>query len=209
MGSAPVASTQSTNSDRRKQRRNRDSDVLEEAIHVISERGYAGTSIQEVADRVGVLKGSLYHYFTSKEELLFRILESSHEEVSGIAEEIAALGLSPLDELLEYLQRSGLWYIANDKRANIFFTETRCLTGDRLQLANTWGRAFESRVQRLVTAAQDNGEIRKDQDTRLIARFVMGSVNNVRNWPSRSGKGFSDEEIASALVALVRNALKA
>ncbi|MEO5321587.1 TetR/AcrR family transcriptional regulator [Arthrobacter sp. CC3] len=192
---------------RKTQRRNRDQVVLEEAIHVISERGYAGTSIQEVADRVGVLKGSLYHYFSSKEELLFRILEQSHKETTDIAEEVAQLGLPPLEELLEYLKRSSLWYIANVQRANIFFTEMRNLTGDRLAEAKTWGRYFESHIQRLVTSAQESGEIRSDQDPRLITRFVIGAVNNVRDWPSRSGKKFSATDIAEALVALVRNAV--
>lgn len=192
---------------RKTQRRNRDMKVLEEAIHVISERGYAGTSIQEVADRVGVLKGSLYHYFSSKEELLFRILEQSHEETTEIAADVAQLGLPPLEELLEYLRRSSLWYVANIQRANIFFTEMRNLSGDRLSHAKGWGRQFESHIQQLVTSAQESGDLRGDQDPRLVTRFIIGAVNNVRNWPSRSGKAFSGSEIADALVALVRNAI--
>lgn len=208
MTSPDVALTHGTTG-RKTPRRNRDSDVLEEAIHVISERGYAATSIQEVADRVGVLKGSLYHYFSSKEELLFRILEQSHEEITAIAVEVSGLDLSPFEELLEYVRRSSLWFIANVQRANIFFTEMRNLTGDRLQAAKTWGRAFESHLQGLVIAAQENGQIRTDQDPRLVTRFVIGSVNNVRNWPSRSGRKFPADEIAAALVALVRSALAA
>ena len=194
---------------RKTQRRNRDADVLQEAIQVISERGYAATSIQEVADRVGVLKGSLYHYFSSKEELLLRILEQSHEETSSIALEVSELNLPAFEELLEYLRRSSLWYIANVQRANIFFTERRNLTGDRLQMAKTWGRDFESHIQKLIIAAQEDGRIRGDQDPRLVTRFVIGAVNNVRNWPSRSGNAFSAEDIADTLVTLVKSALTA
>lgn len=207
MTSTDVTPTQRAG--RKTQRRNRGAEVVQEGIQVISERGYSATSIQEVADRVGVLKGSLYHYFSSKEELLLRILGQSHEQTSVIAQDVTELNLPPFEELLEYLRRSSLWYIANVQRANIFFTETRNLTGDRLQLAKTWGRAFESHIQKLVIAAQEDGKIRGDQDPRLMTRFVIGAVNHVRNWPSRSGKAFSAEEIADTLVTLVRSALTA
>ena len=184
---------------------------MEAVIAVMSERGYAATSIQEVADRVGVLKGSLYHYFSSKEELLFRIVESSHEETTEIASEVSRLGLEPLEELMEYLRRSTTWYLENIERANIFFTERRHLTGERLDTANGWGRAFETHIQRLVTAAQEKGDIRDDLDVRLITRFLIGAVNNVRFWPSRPGSArtFSTDEIAEALVKLARQAVGA
>ncbi|WP_285731884.1 TetR/AcrR family transcriptional regulator [Nocardiopsis sp. ATB16-24] len=196
---------------RRRAPRKRDADVMEAAIAVMSERGYAATSIQEVADRVGVLKGSLYHYFSSKEELLFRIVESSHEETTEIASEVSRLGLEPLEELMEYLRRSTTWYLENIERAHILFTERRHLTGECLATANGWRRAFETHVQSLVTVAQDNGDIRADLDVRLIARFLIGMVNNVRFWPSRPGSArtFTTDEIAEALVELARQAVGA
>src|SRR3978361_1430139 len=58
-----------------RQRRNRSPDVLEAAIRVFHKKGYASASIQDVAEEVGVLKGSLYHYIDSKEDLLARIFE--------------------------------------------------------------------------------------------------------------------------------------
>lgn len=189
------------------ERRNRDDAVMAAAIEVMSARGYTATSIQDVADRVGVLKGSLYHYFSSKEELLFRIVEESHEQTSRIAEEVAGLGLSPLEELLEYLRRSSVWYLENRDRANIFFTDRRHLTGERLTQSNGWGRFFERHIQALVAAGQENGEIRPDVELRLITRFLLGAVNNVRFWPSRSGKSFGVAEISEALVALTRSAI--
>ncbi|SDZ01476.1 transcriptional regulator, TetR family [Geodermatophilus africanus] len=189
------------------ERRNRDDAVMAAAIEVMSARGYSATSIQDVADRVGVLKGSLYHYFSSKEELLFRIVEESHKQTSRIAEEVATMGLSPLEELLEYLRRSSIWYLENRDRANIFFTDRQHLTGDRLAESNEWGRFFERHIQALVAAGQANGEIRPDVELRLITRFLLGAVNNVRFWPSRSGKAFGVLEISEALVALTRSAV--
>ena len=189
--------------------RNRDENVLAAAISVMSERGYSATSIQAVADRVGVLKGSLYHYFSSKEELLFRILEESHLESSAIAQNVAALGLGPLEELTEYLKRQSLWYLANVERANIFFTEARNLTGDRLQVTEQRAGEFAKHVRDLITAAQEQGQIRSQLDPRLLTRYVLGSLNNIRFWPSRSGAKFSKEQMLGALIQMTLNALEA
>lgn len=195
---------------RHRERFNRDSHVMAAAVAVMSEKGYAATSIQEVADRVGVLKGSLYHYFNSKEELLYRILEESHEQVREIRAAVDALELPPLESLLEYLRQSSAWYLANLDRANIFFTETKNLSGERLEAAWEWGRSFERTVSDEVARGQDAGTIRSDIDQRLITRFILGTVNNVRSWPSRpSGKQFADQQIVDALIQLVRDAIAA
>lgn len=189
--------------------RNRDSSVIAAAIEVMSEKGYAATSIQEVADRVGVLKGSLYHYFDSKEELLSRILAESHATMDKLQMEIHAEGLRPYDELMRYIRLQAIWYLENRDRANIYFTERRHLTGERRQQALEAGRSFEKYLQDLVVAAQKDGDIRGDLDSRLITRFLTGALSSVRFWPSRSGKQFSVEEIVEASVTLVRSALAA
>jgi AcrR family transcriptional regulator len=191
------------------ERRNRDDAVMAAAIEVMSERGYAATSVQEVADRVGVLKGSLYHYFSSKEDLLYRIVEQSHRQTTEIAEAAAALGLSPLEELLVYLRQSAAWYLNNRDRANIFFTDRRHLTGERLQQSNEWGRYFERHLQGLIAAGQEDGSIRTDWDTRLVTRYVLGSINSIRFWPSRSGRQFTVDDMTGALVAMTRSAIEA
>lgn len=191
-------------------RRNRDANVIAAAIAVMSEKGYAATSIQEVADRVGVLKGSLYHYFPSKEELLVRILNESHQQNNEIIDRVKALDLSPFEELMAYLRESGRWYLANIDRANIFFSESRHLTGTRLEEALEYGRAYERYVQTLVRKAQADGDIRADIDDRLISRSILGSINSVRFWPSRSGSvQFTSEEIIDAFLLLTRSAISA
>lgn len=193
-----------------RERFNRDDNVIAAAISVMSDKGYASTSIQEVAERVGVLKGSLYHYFSSKEELLYRILEESHEQSREIHREVIELDLPPLETLLLYVRRLSVWYLANVERANIFFTEMKHLTGDRQVAAAGWGRAFERDISDQVVAGQADRSIRNDIDQRLLTRFILGAVNNVRFWPSRrSSRQFDHDAIVDALVALVGDSIRA
>ena len=188
-------------------RRNRDTNVIAAAITVMAERGYSATSIQEVADRVGVLKGSLYHYFSSKEELLFRILDESYQQSAEITREVVALNLSPLEELSEFLRRMCLWYLTNLERANIYFTESRHLTGDRLIETKLRGRNYERHVYSLIESAQNANQISSEINSKLMTRFIIGALNNVRSWPSRSGTVFTNEEMAKAFVEFTRRAL--
>ena len=191
------------------ERRNRDKNVTDVATIVMSQRGYAGTSVQEIADRVGVLKGSLYHYFSSKEDLLFRVLSESQEESDQITTEVAALGLEPIDELSEFLRRLSLWFLTHVDRANIFFSEARHLTGDHHKVAQKRGREFVDHLHNLISAAQEKGQIESTVDPILLTQYVLGALNNVRAWPSRYTKEFSREQMADAFVALTRQALQA
>jgi len=65
----------------RGQRNGRDStregEILTAAARIFREKGYHGTSVQDIAEAVGLLKGSLYHYIRSKEQLLARLFEGS------------------------------------------------------------------------------------------------------------------------------------
>lgn len=191
------------------ERRNRDQDVMASATSVMSERGYSATSIQEIADRVGVLKGSLYHYFSSKEELLFRILSETHSVSEKITKDVAALGLEPLDELSEFLRRECLWILSNVNRANIHFSESGHLTGDRLKQIQRSDRGFTDHLNKLITASQAASQISTDIDASLLTRYVLGSLNSLRSWPTGSGTTFSKDQMAAAFVQLTRNALQA
>src|SRR6195952_1565035 len=67
----------------RKPREERWSELIEVATDVFYAKGYDAASLQDIADRLGMLKGSLYYYIQSKEDLLFDVISTVHQE--GIA----------------------------------------------------------------------------------------------------------------------------
>src|SRR4051812_27611291 len=102
---APTRTTRRTRTTPRaaKGPRRRDQEVLDAAAKVFHTRGYADASVQDIADELGILKGSLYHYIDSKEDLLFRLLDETHDDVQKNLDEVAALpDLTPLERLREY-----------------------------------------------------------------------------------------------------------
>src|SRR5699024_4782023 len=68
-------------------KRSRDKEVVEAAVKLFHEQGYASTSVQDIAESLGMLKGSLYYYIDTKETLLKRIFETSHEHMLSETEQ--------------------------------------------------------------------------------------------------------------------------
>ena len=168
-------------------RRNRDAEIVAAAIEVFSRKGYAAASVQDVADAVGLLKGSLYHYISSKEELLFRIFDESHRQGSAIIEEVSALDLAPLERMHTYFERYVAWYLDNVERVSLYFKEWRYLQGERRATVIDQGRAYARFVRGLIEEAQAAGEVSPDVDPKLASFFIMGAVNAVPDWYHREG----------------------
>ena len=171
----------------RSARRNRDGEIIDAAVEVFSSKGFAAASVQDVADAVGLLKGSLYHYISSKEELLFRIFDESHRQGSAIIDEVSALDLPPLERLHAYFERYVHWYLDNVERVSLYFKEWRYLKGDRRQTVVDQGRVYARFVRGLIEEAQAAGDVDSELDAKLASFFIIGAVNAVPDWYHRDG----------------------
>ena len=66
-------------------------DIVEAAAHAFRERGFAATSLEDIATEVGIWKGSLYHYIDSKEDLLFAVVRGPFMDVKLASDELRFL----------------------------------------------------------------------------------------------------------------------
>ena len=74
----------------------RRAELLELAARMFAERGFRATTVRDIADAAGILSGSLYHHFDSKESMVDEILTGFLDELFGRYREIVAAGLPPL-----------------------------------------------------------------------------------------------------------------
>ena len=169
-------------------RRNRDTQIIEAAVTVFSEKGYAAASLQDVADSVGLLKGSLYHYISSKESLLFRIFQESHEQAGVLMAAVDALGLPPDEQLREFVRRLTLYYLENRERASLYFSEWRHLTGDDRTTVQKQRREFDAYVRGMISRAKERGLTREDLDVQLASFYLVAAVNGVLIWYRPGGR---------------------
>jgi len=192
-----------------RKRRNRRGEVLQAAVDIFHEKSYASASIQDVADQVGVLKGSLYHYIDSKEDLLARIFEESDEQSFALMEEIHALDIPAIERLRTFARLWSLWYLENIERASIYINEWKHLTGKRLEKVVKVRHEYDARVARMIDDVKREGDADPDLNTRYARFFVLSAINGLPTWYRRGGAD-SAEHIADVysdmIVGMVVNA---
>jgi AcrR family transcriptional regulator len=187
-------------------RRNRDEEVLAAAIEIFHDKGYASASIQDVADKVGVLKGSLYHYIDSKEELLSRIFEESDRQSFALMEGVQDLDMPAVERLREFARQWSLWYLENVERASLYFNEWKHLTGNRLTRVIAKRHEYESRVEAIIEDVKRDGAADPELDTRYACFFLLSAINGLPVWYRRRGRDNAKhiaEAYANMTVAMV------
>ncbi|WP_167042373.1 TetR/AcrR family transcriptional regulator [Salinibacterium sp. ZJ454] len=187
-------------------RKNRAADIQTAAIKVFSEKGYSAASLQDLAEEVGLLKGSLYYYIDSKESILFEIFENSNDAVVEIMRLTDAQNLEPRDRLLEYTRQLTYWYLEHRDRASLYFTEWRYLTGEYSDIVREQRRQFISYVRQIIAEAQARGLTAPDVDVNISSVFIMSAVNSVPIWYQSSGP-ITRDEIAERTAELATRAV--
>lgn len=189
-------------------RRNRDLEVVEAAVRVFHEKGYAAATVQDVADAVGVLKGSLYHYISSKEDLLFRILTESHAQARVIMDQVSTMDAPAVERLRVYLHDMYGWYLSHVERSSVYLNQQHNLTGERAAQMRAQAREFEHFLRELLAEAKGAGALRGDLDIRLAALFLLGVLNSIPRWYKPDGR-FPPEALAAAFTDMSLRALAA
>jgi AcrR family transcriptional regulator len=185
-----------------RQRRNRRDDVIEAAVRVFHQKGYASASIQDVAAEVGVLKGSLYHYIDSKEDLLARIFEDSAGHFTAMLEEAGGLDERPVERLRSFAYACSLWYLQNIERMTIYVTEWKHLTGKRLKEVMRIREDYERRLTSLIGEVVEAGEATPELDINFATYYIFGALNGLPAWYRRRGPDPADR-IAAAYAELI------
>jgi AcrR family transcriptional regulator len=153
------------------------------ATRIFFERGYADATVQDIADELGILKGSLYHYIDSKEDLLFRLLDQVQLEAAAIVEDVAARAdLDTLARLSLYVRASVEFDLSNPRRIAVYYREGEQLSGERLKLIVQRRRTREAFVVGLIREAQAKGDANAALDPTILSNCIFGTIIWMYRW---------------------------
>lgn len=170
-------------------KKKRDDEVLDAAARVFARRGYADASVQDVADELGILKGSLYHYIKMKEDLLFWLLEAVHADVEVILEDVSqAEGITPLERLELYVRRQVLYNLDNLERISIYYHDVEALSEQRLATILARRRTHEKFITGLIKEAQATGVADPAADPRILANCLFATIIWTYRWYKPNGR---------------------
>lgn len=179
--------------------------VLAVAVEVFNERGYDGTSMRDLSQRLGIAKSAIYHHVSGKEELLRLALDRALTGLSSVADRARALD-APAIERLEYLVRGSVHVLEAELPYVTLLLRVRGNTEvERAALSRR--RAFDRFVAGLVRESQRDGDIRLDADALVTARLLFGLVNSVVEW-YRPARRAITPPLADAVCAMAFDGLR-
>lgn len=176
----------------------REQQIVDAAAHVFYEKGYEAASIQDVADAVGILKGSLYYYIDSKEDLLFQILRDAHRESMRHLSAWQEVEGDALTKLRAFVEGHVLAIIENDVKIGVFFQDFRSLGAERRAAIVADRDVYSALVRDLILQGQEESTIDGDVDPSLASMGLLGMLNWTHQWyrPEAEG-GVTPPELAA------------
>jgi AcrR family transcriptional regulator len=175
--------------------------LLAAASRLFAERGFALTSVQEIVERAGVTKGAMYHYSTSKDDLLqeiyTRLLAGQAARLDAIAD---AAGVPVGERLRAAAADVVVSTLENLDDATVSWRSMHMLPPDRMAEVRGQRRLFHERFRTLIEQGQAEGALRGDISADLVAHQFFGGVHHLGSWyhadgqmaPAAIGEAFAD-----------------
>ncbi|MFG7942709.1 TetR/AcrR family transcriptional regulator [Streptomyces cacaoi] len=181
----------------------RRAELLATAAEVFAEQGYNATTVREIADAAGLLAGSLYYHFDSKESMLDEILATFLGELWARYEAVLAAGLGPRATLEALVTESFREIDRHRAAVAIYQKESKYLAVQpRFGYLDDSRSRFETAWLSTLERGVATGAFRADLDVRLTYRFVRDTVWVAASW-YRPGGRHSPEEIARQYLSMV------
>jgi AcrR family transcriptional regulator len=176
--------------------------VIDAAAREFAARGFHATSLQHLMSATGLTAGGLYHYFSSKDELLVMICDRLMEPLLERVRLIVAAELSAVAQLREILR---LWvaHVLSHRDHMLVFQQERHVLASGPQWRRVHGqrKEFERLLAEVLERAERAGEARfSDRD--LALRALLGMVNHTAMW-LRPGGRLTAEQIADGYLELL------
>ena len=179
--------------------------LLETATLLFKEKGYHNTSMQDLADALGLQKGSLYYYIDSKEELLRELLEQATSILGARIDEIYASHLSASEKLRRALENHGQAIMDNLNLVTVYLQEYRSLPPERLEEVLAAREHYEERLMQILQDGITSGEF-NPVDVKMTVFGFLGMLNWTHQWFSPDG-ALTSEQIAAILADLAMHAV--
>jgi AcrR family transcriptional regulator len=182
-------------------------EILALASKIFADKGYASTTVREIADAAGILSGSLYHHFASKEAMLDEIMHGFLDHTVEQYRATVAAGGDPIDVLRALIREAFSSLGGNPAALAVMINEFNFLVQfPRFLYLREGAEETERLWTGVIEAGMRTGVFRSDIDARMIYRFMRDTIWISVRWYRPEGK-YSPEEIADFYVAMLLDGL--
>jgi len=174
--SSTSAAQNPTAADRRRRQ------ILDEAARLFDRRGYHTTSMEDIAEAVGIRKPTLYHYFRSKVEILDTVYQETIGELIARQEQRATISMTPEQRVLETMADVLETIDARHGHVRVFFEHHRELPEDRHEEIMARRERYHQELVAIIQTGIDDGTFRPELDPQLAALLIFGACNWAYQW---------------------------
>ena len=178
--------------------------ILRTAARIFAEKSYHSTSMRDISRATGVSLAGLYHYCTSKEELLFliqdqcfgRVLERLQERIKGVPE--------PLERLRIFIDNHLSFFAANMAEMKVLSHEAESLNGDLHRQVSVKKERYAKVARRILSEIQESQPKSVRVDATVATYALFGMMNWIYNWYDTAGK-LSVDQVVNNITRLFLN----
>jgi TetR/AcrR family transcriptional regulator, cholesterol catabolism regulator len=164
----------------------REEELVAQALKLFSEDGYRETSLQDVADKLGITRPLFYYYFKSKDDLLWRIIGHLGDQLLEDARPIADSSASPRDKLRRVLEAHVEALLGNAEAFRVYFAERHQVRDERDRRLRRGEHAYQALLVEIIEQGQAEGTF-KDDPAMVLVMLAQGMANSVLTWYGRGG----------------------
>lgn len=180
----------------------RQDQVRAAALRLFKEKGYHATSMRDIAEAVGINKGSLYSYIKSKEDLLVPVFEQAQGVLLRQIQHIATdTSLSPTERLKRAIHAHVVAVADNLDVLTVYLSEWRQLATESLATNRHQREGYADLFHQILRDGIASGEFRP-MDTRIVMLGMIGMCNYLFRWYRPEGR-LTPDQIADELIELV------
>ncbi|SKC82642.1 TetR/AcrR family transcriptional regulator [Krasilnikoviella flava] len=175
--------------------------VTAAALDLFATQGYATTSVQQIVEAAGVTKGAMYHYFQSKDDLLFAIYDRMLALQKSHLDQIVAVGGAVEDVVRDVCVDVVETSIDFLPEGTVFFRSMHMLAEPRLKEVTQRRREYHDEFAALLRRGQDEGVFRTDVPRSVLVAHFFSDVHYLSHWYSPDGPE-TKTEVAQQLTEL-------
>ena len=179
--------------------------ILNIAVSAFRQKGYSGTSMQEIGRALERTKGSLYYYFPDKEAILYRCHERALDHILEVAREARRASRGPAAALRHLIERH-VAIMVHEFLGTALALEVGALSGTRLDEVVKRRDRYERILREVIAEGVRTGAFRA-LDAKLAAFAILGSINWIAQWYRPAGR-LRPEDIGASFADLFLRGLE-
>jgi AcrR family transcriptional regulator len=163
-------------------------EIVAAAAKVFRDKGYHAATVRDIAEAVGILKGSLYHHFESKEALLYLVVKEPIAQMQRTIAAIAEADLPASEKLRRAIAAHLEAFDRHHPHLFVYLREREAVKRRFREMIGFSPKEYERCWQRILREGVESGEFRPDLDIQVASYGLLGMLNWLYKWYDPQGR---------------------